>query len=163
MKIMKLLAKSRDCKAIFLVQVCSQRINHMSLSIAIDEPRPNTKRIQLDGSLDTNTASDLDRELDVIVAADPEAVILDLDRLNYISSAGLRVIFKLRKAMKSREGEVYATNLQPQKIDPIFSRLSSTRPKNDLNLISLHSIYESGHTNSPPQFLKEPPPHFLIF
>ena len=86
----------------------------MTLLIAIDEPRPKTKRLLLEGSLDTNTASQLDHELETILIADAATVVLDLSKLNYISSAGLRIIFKLRKAMKARNGDVFATNLQPQ-------------------------------------------------
>lgn len=86
----------------------------MGLSIAVDEPRHKTKRLLLEGSLDTDTASQLDRELETVLATDLDVVVLDLGQLEYISSAGLRVIFKLRKAVKARSGEIYATNLQPQ-------------------------------------------------
>ena len=41
-------------------------------------------------------------------------VILDLADLDYISSAGLRVIFRIQKAVKSAGGQVLVVNLKPQ-------------------------------------------------
>ncbi|MFZ4665625.1 MAG: STAS domain-containing protein [Prochlorotrichaceae cyanobacterium] len=87
----------------------------MSLVISIDEPRPQTKRLLLNGSLDTHTTPQLDEALDQLLDSDEvNSVILDLSQLQYISSAGLRVIFKLRKMMRDRNGTTYAINPQPQ-------------------------------------------------
>jgi anti-anti-sigma factor len=41
-------------------------------------------------------------------------VILDLARLEFLSSAGLRVIFKTKKLMDRRKGKLLLLNLQPQ-------------------------------------------------
>ncbi|MGK7876540.1 MAG: STAS domain-containing protein [Xenococcaceae cyanobacterium] len=86
----------------------------MSLNVSIDEPKPQTKRLLLDGSLDANTAPQFDQELQTALTSDVETVILDLSDLKYISSAGLRVIFKVRQTMKVRNGEIYVINPQPQ-------------------------------------------------
>ena len=39
---------------------------------------------------------------------------MDLKRLQFLSSAGLRVIFKTKKYMDSHEGKFMLLNLQPQ-------------------------------------------------
>jgi anti-anti-sigma factor len=40
--------------------------------------------------------------------------VLDLSHLDYISSAGIRSIFKARKVLATREGRVLVVNPQPQ-------------------------------------------------
>ena len=51
------------------------------------------------GRLDTITAPDLDKELEISLDGVKE-LIFDLKELSYISSAGLRVILKAQKKMK---------------------------------------------------------------
>jgi anti-anti-sigma factor len=41
-------------------------------------------------------------------------LVLDLQELDYISSAGLRSIFRARKALGMRDGRVLVVNPQPQ-------------------------------------------------
>ena len=51
-----------------------------------------------EGRIDSTNASDVECEIEAIRAANPaEELILDLDALEYISSAGLRVVLRLRK------------------------------------------------------------------
>ena len=59
--------------------------------------------IALEGRLDTTTAPDLEKELkDSLDAAD--ALTLDFGKLDYISSAGLRVLLSAHKAMAKKNG-----------------------------------------------------------
>ena len=52
----------------------------------------------LEGRIDSNNAQAVEDEIFAAVNANPgAAVTLDADRLEYISSAGLRVLMKLRK------------------------------------------------------------------
>ena len=50
------------------------------------------------GRLDTQTAPELENELDSIISGIKE-LIFDMTNLEYVSSAGLRVILKAQKAM----------------------------------------------------------------
>ena len=55
--------------------------------------------VWLEGRIDTGNASEIEKELMDAREGAPEAeVCLDIDKLEYISSAGLRVLMKLRKA-----------------------------------------------------------------
>ena len=56
------------------------------------------KRIiySLEGRLDTTTSPDLEKEVEA-VPADTRELVFDFEKLEYISSAGLRVILRLRK------------------------------------------------------------------
>ena len=86
----------------------------MPLSIEIHAEPHEGKRISLAGSLDTDTAAQLQDKIDHEIDSTVHMVIMDLKRLEFLSSAGLRVIFKTKKYMDSHEGKFMLLNLQPQ-------------------------------------------------
>ena len=86
----------------------------MPLSIEIHAEPHEGKRISLAGSLDTDTASQLQDKIDPEIDSTVHMVIMDLKRLEFLSSAGLRVIFKTKKLMESHHGKFMLLNLQPQ-------------------------------------------------
>ena len=59
--------------------------------------------IALEGRLDTMTAPELEAELNSSLK-DAESLTLDFSKLEYISSAGLRVLLSAHKAMSSKGG-----------------------------------------------------------
>jgi anti-sigma B factor antagonist len=86
----------------------------MPLTIEIHAEPHKGKRISLAGSLDTDTAAQLQDKIDHEIDSTVHMVIMDLKRLEFLSSAGLRVIFKTKKYMDSHEGKFMLLNLQPQ-------------------------------------------------
>jgi anti-sigma B factor antagonist len=86
----------------------------MSLEIDISAEQNNGKRISIAGSLDSNTAQQLQQSVDTEVDDSTSTVILDFKNLNFLSSAGLRVIFKTKKIMDNNGGRFLLVNLQPQ-------------------------------------------------
>ena len=61
-----------------------------------------TLTIYLEGRIDSNNAADIEKEIDGIIEEnDFESLVLDADKLDYISSAGLRIILRLKKANDS--------------------------------------------------------------
>lgn len=62
----------------------------------------NTLCIALEGRLDTTTAPELEQEVKKLDGVN--ALVLDFAKLDYISSAGLRVLLSAHKIMKSRGG-----------------------------------------------------------
>lgn len=79
------------------------------------EGQPPKLTCRLAGQLDTHTYQHADALLDPLLS-DPAVhlLVLDLAALDYISSAGLRTVFKTRKALGSRGGKVVVANPQPQ-------------------------------------------------
>ena len=86
----------------------------MPLTIEIHAEPHEGKRVSLAGSLDTDTAVQLQEKIDQEIDSTVHMVIMDLKRLEFLSSAGLRVIFKTKKYMDSHEGKFMLLNLQPQ-------------------------------------------------
>lgn len=62
--------------------------------------------LMLEGRLDTNTAPELENEITGDLTADIKTLILDLKELEYISSAGLRVLLSAQKKMSKQGGMV---------------------------------------------------------
>lgn len=62
-----------------------------------------TLEIALEGRLDTMTAPELEAELNKSLAG-AETLIIDFSKLDYISSAGLRVLLSAHKVMTSKGG-----------------------------------------------------------
>jgi anti-sigma B factor antagonist len=86
----------------------------MKLDIQITEVGAGGRRIALRGRLDTESAPALDERLAPLLASpDVTAALFDLAGLEYIGSAGIRVLVKTRKALEARGGGVAVANLQP--------------------------------------------------
>ena len=100
----------------------------MSLEIQIqkntDPQKMSAVTIKLIGSLDTATASELDREMVQCLAGPVNDLVFDLARLNFISSAGLRLFSVARKQMVARGGKASFINMQPQ-VEEVFAIIQS--------------------------------------
>ena len=60
-----------------------------------------TLTLQVVGRLETSTAPELEETIDASLSG-VEELILDMEELEYVSSAGLRVILKAQKAMNTQ-------------------------------------------------------------
>ena len=63
----------------------------------------NTLTVALEGRLDTTTAPQLETELKAALDG-ADSLILDFEKLEYISSAGLRVLLSAQKIMAKKGG-----------------------------------------------------------
>lgn len=72
--------------------------------------------LALEGRLDTNTAPDLEKETSTSLTADVQTLILDLKDLEYISSAGLRVLLAAQKKM-NKQGNMVVKNANDMIMD----------------------------------------------
>ena len=68
---------------------------------------------KLEGWLDTQTSPQLGIELDAL-SDDADSLVLDMKRLEYISSAGLRQVVAAHKKMK---GALTVMNVSPEILD----------------------------------------------
>ena len=86
----------------------------MSLQIQVSPPGNGSQRVVLAGRLDTHSYEDLDEALAPLFHRQLHSLVLDLAGLEYISSAGIRSIFKARKALGGHGGKVLLVNPQAQ-------------------------------------------------
>ena len=86
----------------------------MELKVDVTQKAQGVYVVQPAGSLNSSTYAILDKEVDAILAEMPTLLVLDLEHLEYLSSAGLRVILKARKALKKNNSQLVFMNLQPQ-------------------------------------------------
>lgn len=70
--------------------------------MTIEKRSENEKTtLAIAGRLDTTTAPQLEKELDSVLEGTKE-LVFDMHGLEYISSAGLRIILKAQKAMNAK-------------------------------------------------------------
>ena len=100
----------------------------MKLDIQITEVGSGGRRIALRGRLDTETAPTLDQRLDPLIASPAvTAALFDLAGLEYIGSAGIRVLVKARKTLEARGGGMAVANLQPM-VRQVFEIVKALPP-----------------------------------
>jgi len=67
-----------------------------------------------DRLLDTETAPELEENLAQVFDSDSNKIIFKITGLDYVSSAGIRIIAMTSKKMKEKPGAIAMTGLQPQ-------------------------------------------------
>ncbi len=73
------------------------------------ETKGDVSVIELDGRLDTNTSLDYEKFVETL-DSEVNNLVLDLTKLTYITSAGLRVILKTHKEISKRNGSFEIAN-----------------------------------------------------
>ncbi len=92
-------------------------------TVVTDDER-SVARILLEGGLNTDTAPDFETRLQQVIDDGYELTVLDMKDLDYISSAGLRVIFKAAKQTAGAGRRLAAANRKPH-IDKVFEILKA--------------------------------------
>lgn len=67
---------------------------------------------RLTGRLDSNTSPEFEEKIEKAIESGSNKMIIDFEGLDYISSAGLRVILKATKDLKRIEGSVILCSMQ---------------------------------------------------
>lgn len=74
----------------------------------------NVLTVRLSGRIDASNASEAEKQINAARSAAPEAaVVIDAEKLEYISSAGLRILLRLRK----EKPELAVINVSPEVYD----------------------------------------------
>lgn len=95
----------------------------LTTTVFIDEEN-SVARVALDGALNTDTAPGFEKRLQDVIDGGQQLTVLDMKDLEYISSAGLRVIFKAAKRTRSEGRNLAAANRKPH-IDKVFEILKA--------------------------------------
>ncbi|HXV64694.1 MAG TPA: STAS domain-containing protein [Vicinamibacteria bacterium] len=85
----------------------------MMLKVQVTDGPHLTRTIALEGRLDFGSVGVLDTELDSLLEKPVKVLVFDLSKLEYISSAGLRSLFRAQKSVKAQSGKVVLLNPTP--------------------------------------------------
>ena len=85
----------------------------MALTVRVTQDRSFSRTVHLGGRLDNESAPALERELDTLAGAALDVLVFDLEQLEYISSAGLRVLLLAAKRLKPPQGALVLCGLGP--------------------------------------------------
>lgn len=76
------------------------------------DTKENVSVFSLKGRLDSNTSPELEEVIASQIENGSSSLIINFENLDYISSAGLRVILKTTKDLKRREGKIMLCAMQ---------------------------------------------------
>jgi len=67
--------------------------------------------IYLNGRLDATTSTGLQKEINQLIESGETKILINFEKLGYISSAGLRVLITTVKLLKSKQGKLVLSNM----------------------------------------------------
>ena len=102
----------------------------MQLDVTVKEKEKGVFIISPIGSLDSDTCLILEKKADPVLNLKAKVIILNMQGVDYISSAGLGVIFKIKKALKQNHGKLYIVNLTPT-VKKVFDIINAL-PQQDI-------------------------------
>ena len=85
----------------------------MDVDILPDKAKEGFFRIVPHGPIDSDTYDGFREKADKVMA-NAKGVVVDLRDVDYISSAGLGVLFTMKKTLVQKNGELLFCNLKPQ-------------------------------------------------
>lgn len=101
----------------------------MALTVRLKEKSTGVFTLFLKGSIDTTTYKVLEDKVDLILRSAATVIVFDMEEVEYVSSAGVRVVLKARKVLKKQNGQALLIHLQPQvkKVFEIIKALPTTQ------------------------------------
>jgi anti-anti-sigma factor len=88
------------------------------MTFELQEPAPDVAMVVLEGRIDFAKAQVIDAPL-ASVAAERRGMIIDLSRVDFVASMGLRSLLKCAKIMNSRQGRLALLSPKPVVADVI--------------------------------------------
>lgn len=77
----------------------------------IEEKQDEICIFKISGRLDSNTSPEFEEKISKAIGAGSSKLIIDFANLDYLSSAGLRVLLKTTKTLKNVEGRLVLCSL----------------------------------------------------
>ena len=77
------------------------------------------KVVELEGNIDTNTSPTVQDHLTVLINKGSSKILINFEKINYISSAGLRVLLATAKQLRAKQGDLRLCNLS-QNVHDVF-------------------------------------------
>ena len=87
---------------------------NMHVKIVPSDYRPGYYTVTPHGPIDSDTYLDFSDKVTPLLNPTTKAIVLDLSDVDYISSAGLGVLFTMKKHLKQNGGDLLFSNIKPQ-------------------------------------------------
>lgn len=104
----------------------------MEVRVHCSEKKPDIHIMEIEGRIDAHTAAKVEEELQNLKEKNIVKIIVDFEKVNYISSGGLRVFLTALKWTRAQSGDLKLVNLAPN-VEKIFKLAGFTRLFNILN------------------------------
>ena len=88
-------------------------INHITMTIQITEENGTVTGV-LNGRLDTAAVAQFTQDMKPLMEQADKHIVLDCEKLSFISSSGLRFFLSLRKETIAKGGDVTIMNVPPE-------------------------------------------------
>ncbi len=79
----------------------------------VDKKLDNVNLLSLSGRLDAYSATEMEKKLDSLIESGQTRLVIDLEKLDYISSSGLRVFLAALKKVKKQQGDIKLASMKP--------------------------------------------------
>lgn len=113
----------------------------MPLKVTVEEKAGGAYVIlQPEGSIDANTYTILAAEVEAVLKKSATLLIFNLERVGFVSSAGIGVVLAAEKAMKTKGGKALMVNLKPQ-IRKVFDIVQALPSKQIFSSVSELDAY----------------------
>jgi anti-sigma B factor antagonist len=117
----------------------------MDLNIHVLPKEEGCYLVTLDGQLDSKTSESFEQELASLLSPATRGLIFDMSNLSYISSMGIRIIFKAEKALELNGGKVLMVNIQTHiekifKIAVVFSKYQNFKTVEEADAFLTESL-----------------------
>ena len=86
----------------------------MSLKISVTQKKPGIIVVTPEGSIDTETYASLEKEIDAVLESVPKTIVFDMEKVDYISSMGLGLLFRIKAALEEKGSSLVMVHLPPQ-------------------------------------------------
>ena len=86
----------------------------MQIKVNANKDRTGFFRVVPFGPIDSDTYLDFNDAMQKLLTPATKGIVLDLTNVDYISSAGLGVLFTMKKFLKASSGELLFCNMKPQ-------------------------------------------------
>ena len=78
----------------------------------IEKRQDDISIMRLLGRLDSNTSPEFEQKLFAVIEDGERSIVVDFEELDYISSAGLRVLLKAAKELKRSQGKIVLCSMK---------------------------------------------------
>ena len=86
----------------------------MRIDISAHKNKPGYFTVTPHGSIDSESHSEFRSKITPLLAKTTKGIVMDLEKVDYISSAGLGVLFSIKKFLMEEKNELLFCNLKPQ-------------------------------------------------